>query len=407
MANAESLAPVIDLEALLQPISEENPSGESLQYSGLYDEIREARRADLNVAQGEWQYKLKTADYRQVINLAVPALEKQTKDLQIGVWLSEALTKEHGFVGMRDSLQLVSGLQQNFWETLYPEIDEGDEEGRANAIEWLDKQLSLAVQELPITGGSGLSYFAWEESKRFDIPENIDSLEYPEQEKFNALRAQAEQEKRVTGEMWRKAKAQTRRAFYEQLNLTLDECWTGYEALNRTIEEKFDPKQMPGMGGFKKTLDSVRTLVQKLLQEKRIEEPDPADIAGADGASAAGANGSASYEGAGAAAGAGFGAATVSGAIRSRQDALKRLSDVAEFFRQTEPHSPVSYLVQRAVKWGNMPLSDWLQEVIKDEAVLRNLRETLGVGDGSSSGYSDSSSYSSDSSTTESSESSW
>ena len=46
---------------------------------------------------------------------------------------------------------------------------------------------------------------------------------------------------------------------------------------------------------------------------------------------------------------------------------------------KSEPHSPVSYLVQRAVKWGNMPLDSWLQEVIKDEIVLANLRETLGV----------------------------
>jgi type VI secretion system protein ImpA len=54
------------------------------------------------------------------------------------------------------------------------------------------------------------------------------------------------------------------------------------------------------------------------------------------------------------------------------------LAEVADFFRQTEPHSPVSYLVQRAVKWGNMPLESWLQEVVKDESVLSQIRETLG-----------------------------
>ena len=48
MAEIESIAPVINLEALMQPISEEKPSGESQQYSGLYDEIRESRRADEN-----------------------------------------------------------------------------------------------------------------------------------------------------------------------------------------------------------------------------------------------------------------------------------------------------------------------------------------------------------------------
>lgn len=403
MALVESAAPVINLEAMLQPISEENPSGESLQYSGLYDEIREARRADLDIAQGEWQHKLKTSDFRQVIVLAVPALETQTKDMQICVWLAEALTKEEGFVGMRDSLQLMSGLQQNFWETLFPEIDEGDEEGRANAIEWMDKQLSLAVQEAPITGGGGgireIGFFGYEDSKRFDFPENMETLDSAEQEKYSHLRAQAERENRTTAEMWRKAKSQTRRAFYEQTNLTLDECWSAYEALNRTIEEKFDPKQMPGMNELKKTLDTVRTAVKKLLDEKRIEEPDPSDAA--ETAGSAGMENGADYgDGAGVS---GVGVATVSGAIRSRQDALKRLADVASFFRQTEPHSPVSYLVQRAVKWGNMPLNEWLQEVIKDEAVLGNLRETLGV---NSAGYSDNTSYSSDSSA-ESSESSW
>ena len=37
--------PVVDLDVLLQPISDENPSGESLRYSGIYDEITEARRS--------------------------------------------------------------------------------------------------------------------------------------------------------------------------------------------------------------------------------------------------------------------------------------------------------------------------------------------------------------------------
>ncbi len=72
---------------------------------------------------------------------------------------------------------------------------------------------------------------------------------------------------------------------------------------------------------------------------------------------------------------------SVSFAPQDRSDALNRLAAVAEFFRQTEPHSPVSYLVQRAVQWGQMPLEDWLREVISDEAVLTRVRETLGLKD--------------------------
>ena len=83
------------------------------------------------------------------------------------------------------------------------------------------------------------------------------------------------------------------------------------------------------------------------------------------------------------------GTAASSGAIQSRKDALKRLGEIADFFARTEPHSPVSYLVSRAVKWGNMPLESWLQDVIKDETVLYQLRQTLGINTSESSGNSE------------------
>jgi type VI secretion system protein ImpA len=66
-------------------------------------------------------------------------------------------------------------------------------------------------------------------------------------------------------------------------------------------------------------------------------------------------------------------------AIKARQDAFRRLGEVADYFRRNEPHSPVSYLVQRAIKWGQMPLEMWLEDVIKDGLVLGSLRETLGL----------------------------
>src|SRR5689334_271836 len=112
---------VVDLVALLQPISDQAPSGESLRYSGLYDEINEARRADDNLNQGAWQTEVKAADFRQVIDIALPALTTRTKDLQIAAWLCEALVKVHGFLGLRDGLMVVSGMQDKFWDSLHPE----------------------------------------------------------------------------------------------------------------------------------------------------------------------------------------------------------------------------------------------------------------------------------------------
>jgi type VI secretion system protein ImpA len=357
--------PVVDLDVLLQPISDESPSGENLRYSGLYDDISNARRADDTLNQGDWQSEVKVADYSRVIDLSVSALSTKSKDMQVAAWLSEALIKEFGFAGLRDGMKLLAGLQENFWDTLHPEVDEGDMEGRANAISWLDTQGSFAIKGAPITSGPGYGFLGFEDSKRFDIPDNLESLGSEEQQKYNDLKYQAETEKRVTTDMWRKAVAQTRRAFCEELNYTIGECWEAFKELNRVIEEKYERNQMPGLSELKRSLDAIGLQTKKMLDEKRLEEPDESDAGFVDGESGDASDGS--------------GRGGSAGAVQGRHDALKRLGEIAAFFQRTEPHSPVAYLVQRAVKWGNMPLDSWLQDVIKDDTVLHSLRQTLGL----------------------------
>lgn len=364
---------VMDLDVILQPISEESPSGESLRYSGIYDEIAEARRADENLNQGEWVTDLKLADYGRVIDLALPALSTQTKDLQLGVWLAEAMTRKHGFAGFRDSLLMLHGFHERFWDTLHPEIDEGDMEGRANAMSWFDIQGANSVRTAPFTGSKGYNFNDFEDSRKYDFPENIDSLPTEEKVKLNALKAEAEKNRSVTASLWNVERKETRRAAMESINFTIEECWTAFNDLNRICEEKYDRNQTPGFSNLKKALENAHEQVKKLLEEKRLEEPDPVEEEAAAEGAAAGAGGA-------------KGEGSASGAIASRKDALRRLGEIAAFFQKTEPHSPVSYLVQRAVKWGNMGLETWLQEVIKDPNVLFQLRETLGV-DGSGSDF--------------------
>jgi type VI secretion system protein ImpA len=128
------------------------------------------------------------------------------------------------------------------------------------------------------------------------------------------------------------------------------------------MDEKFE-RQTPGLGASKKTLDAIRTMIEKIVKEKRILEPDPVD----DEASAA-SDGTGETR-----------VKTGGGPVNSRADALRQLAEVAQYFQRTEPHSPVAYLVQRAIKWGQMPLEVWLEDVIKDGNVLGHLKETLGL----------------------------
>ncbi len=356
-----SRPPVIDINALLQPIAPDAPSGQYMRYEGVYDEIAEARRADDILAQGAWKEELKVADYNTVISLSVPLLEKETKDLQIAAWLTEALVAEHGFAGLRDGLKLVTSLINTFWESIYPAADDGDEEGRANALAWIDREAAFHVRRAPITE-DGWGYNGFLDSSKFDIPDNLEGLSSDQQLKYSALRDQAERENRATATMWRKAVTNTKRAFCEEVDVALKECKAEYAKLNQIIEEKFDRNQAPSLPEIRNALSEIEDQAGKLLEQKRMEEPDPSDISDKDEASAGGA-----------------GAVTgTSGVIQSRSDALRRLSEIAAFFKKTEPHSPVSYLVNRAVSWGTMPLEAWLQDVIKDQNILTQLRQTLG-----------------------------
>jgi type VI secretion system protein ImpA len=65
--------------------------------------------------------------------------------------------------------------------------------------------------------------------------------------------------------------------------------------------------------------------------------------------------------------------------VQSRAQALEQLRAVAAFFRQTEPHSPVAYLADKAARWGEQPLHVWLRGVIKDDVQYAQLEEMLGA----------------------------
>ena len=368
-----SEVPLLDFDRLLAPVSEDRPSGESLQYSGLFDEIREARRADDVLEQGDWKRELKVADWDEAVALSTDALLTKTKDLQVGAWLAEGLTMLHGFAGARDGLRLMKGLHEQFWETCYPEIDEGDMEGRANVLSFFDRQLALSLRKAPLTRAPGMnfSWLEWSESRPFDIPETIAGpLDGDAQTRLTELKRQAAAENKTSGEDFRKAKASTPKVYYESASKALAQAWDEFQGLDRVMDEKFG-RQTPGLSELKKSIEEVRRVVDSILKEKRALEPDaPAGGgAGAEAGKVDGQDGGAVV----------YRVAGPSGPIRGRGEALARLGEVAEFFRQTEPHSPVSYLVQRAITWGQMPLDTWLAEVIKDTTVLGGIKETLGI----------------------------
>ena len=360
----------LDLEALLAPIAGENPAGLSVRYSGVHDAIQEARQADEDLAQGDWKRDAKKADWYAVIELTTEALRTQSKDLQLAAWLTEALVKQSGFAGLRDGVRLLRELQERFWASLYPEIEDGDLEFRAGPLVWLNEKLPPSIRSVSVTqsrDGDNYSWLQWQESQ------TVDNLARQSQEALSAALAEG----KLGPEKFDGAVAASPRAYYERLFEDLSQCATECAQLDRLVDDKFG-REAPSLLNMKKAIDDCLGLVTGIVKKKRGLEPDAVApqtaaprviaVAGTSVAEFAGVTESAGLVG-----------SPVPLEPRDRPDALRRLAAVAAFFRRTEPHSPVSYLVQRAVKWGEMPLDHWLREVIRDDNVLENVRETLGL----------------------------
>src|SRR5665213_2641552 len=135
---------------LLNPIAGENPSGVNLRYDPVYDQIKEARRQDDAGPQGDWQRERKVADYRQVVDLAGKSIAERSKDLQLAVWLTEAALHREKFAGLQQGLDLLRGILEQFWDTFYPEIEDGDLEPRLVLLGWVGERLVDTVHFTPI-----------------------------------------------------------------------------------------------------------------------------------------------------------------------------------------------------------------------------------------------------------------
>ena len=324
-------------DTLLTPLPGDQPAGADLRYDPLYDKLKEARREDDDAPQGEWERPRKLADWPLVIKLATETLEKKSKDLQIAVWLTEALLRREGCAGLREGLALVQGLVDTFWDTVHPQLEDGDAELRAAPLEWMGTRLNIGVKLVPVTG-SGVTWIKCQESKT--VPTEQDA---EQEESKGQARQAAISEGKLTPEEFEQAFSATPKAWYRQLVTDVEGAQAALESLNARCGERFG-RDGPSFIPMRGVLEELQRGAQGLLARKLQIDPDPLDAAG-------GATTAAGGPGLG-------GAPGIAGGLSpepvDRADAIGRVIGAARFLRRTEPTSPVSYLALRVLRWGEL-----------------------------------------------------
>ena len=269
-------------DELLAPIPGANPGGVELRYDPVYDKIKEARREEEDIPQGDWQTTRKTADWPQVIKLAKDALVNKSKDLQLAVWLAEATLRREGFGGFRGALDMLVGMLEQHWEHLYPEIEDGDAEMRAAPLEWLGLKLDVAVRRVPLDR-AGHDWLRIQESRT--VPTEADAA--ADSSKAETRQALVAEGKTTPEEVERGFQA-TPKAWFKTLVADIDGSLEVLQNLDELSRERFGDAA-PNYGALRKALEEVQRTAKQLLKRKLELEPDAVEstVAGVESAAEA------------------------------------------------------------------------------------------------------------------------
>jgi type VI secretion system protein ImpA len=334
---------------LLNPISGENPSGVSLRYEKVYDQIKEARTEDDDsIPSGDWQRQIKKADFPLVIKLAGEALATKSKDLQLAAWLTEAHVKREGIGLIQPCFKLMLDMQEQFWDTVYPEIEDGDAGMRATPIEFAANRVAAIVREAPITK-KGLNFYQYKESRAVGYEADAEASDSK-----RAARQAAIEDGKVTGEEFDEAFSATPKAFYAGLHESIQSASETLDTLQQYCEEKYGD-EAPGFSKLRAALEEVDQVVNSLLNEKRKTEPDevaeePEEVEETQEEEAV----AEVEEEVVAAAPKVKKGKSLSAEPADWDDAVSRIQACALFMQNERPASPVPYLLQSALRLGEM-----------------------------------------------------
>lgn len=349
-------APLPDIDLLLAPIPGPDPAGSSLPYV-IRERLEAARREinpdDYDSNDPQRPAAAKAADWSAIVELSQQVLRETSKDLSVAARLTEALVKTHHLAGLCDGLRLLRLMVEQCWERLSPILEAGDDlEVRAAPFHWLDDpnrgaSFPNTVRAVPLVQGAGAEY-GWQDWRRSQAPNS-----------------------ELTPEMFDKARLATpvdsSREALELLSAARAEFDGLVGALNQRMGES-----APAMLGLRQALDDCQLLAQQILalnassdlpESAPAAESGPSDLAGESPAAEPGTPASARH-------------------AVTRAQIYAQLTEAANALRRLEPHSPIPYLLERAVTLGSLPFPALMKELIRDANVLTEMSREFGFKEG-------------------------
>jgi type VI secretion system protein ImpA len=350
---------IIPLDQLLTPIAEESSVGRDIRDDGgqesLYRAIKDARisarsaerknlfDSDTSEADAQW---------RIIIELAPDILLNHTKDLEIACWFTEALVRRYGFQGLRDGFKLIEGLIESYWDGLYPLPDEDGVETRVASLTGLNGEgaegvLITPIRNVPLTEGSHPGPFNyWKYQQIVEIEKIID--EETKSERASKLGFNMDDVDRAVTD--------SSESFFVNIIDDLSDAIRTYSRIGSLLDQHCGINDSPPTSNIINILEACLGIVRHIGKYKIPELQNDANERGDESTTDKDLKTIEDQ------------IKSSTGLVRTRDDAFKQLLEISQFFRKTEPHSPVSYMLERVVKWGDLPLDSLIRELIPDSS---------------------------------------
>lgn len=336
-----------NLDALLQPVSSSEPAGSNIEYEPIYERIRQARISDPDfLPQDEWSTEPRKADWMLVAKQSEEVLVKHSKDLQVVCWLVEAWTQLYQSAGLKGGLALLHRLIDDMWNSCWPALEEEGAEYRYGILLRLDRDISQQLLFKTWLNGPQSSLLWWQKVLSFEHSGAVASEEATEDYGMPAFM------------LWASKLDPLRVA---SVAAELDQCRQLIALIEQVYAERHPQAEGRVFFQTDEMLDDLAAFFVRISEQssERHEQVMMLNVLEPDSSVHSGQSAAEPQQ------------------VMSRDLAITQMLTIAHYFRQSEPSSPVPMLMERAARWANMPLSEWLVEMVGDERSLQEINFVL------------------------------
>jgi len=341
------MAESLDIEKLTAPVDEENPCGEGLDdlvFDPDYAELDRLAQGKPEKVMGDEVIAAEEPDWRAVREKSL-ALFERVRSLRVAVFLTKASCARDGIPGMVQGLAIVRGLLDRYWDQVEPLIDDGDATERLHTVAEIASEQGLLrlIRQSELVSSPAIGTYTIR-----DYLIATDKLTAGKDEDAATLTS------------INQALMDCELDDLQQMIVNIDDAVETAGAIETQFNQNVASQYLIDLDPFTKLFAEIRPALQEVLGRRGVV------------VEGAGTQETGEEPGAGA-------SAPASGEIRSREDVVRMLDRITEYYNRNEPSSPVPLLVQRAKRLVSADFMAIIKDIASDGA--KQADRLLGSGD--------------------------